>query len=208
MPTILTKGAVDVLLDRCVSVRYGDGIRPMTEEEKEKIRLQNQHFSENGLRVLAFAYKESNEMLCAQAECGYVFLGLISMVDPPRPESVKAVAEAKQAGIKTVMITGDHKVTATAIAKQIGIFEEGDLALTGMELDAMSEEELDQKIDKISVYARVSPENKILHCRRLAETGKYRFLTGDGVRCPRTEKSSIGVAMGITGTEFPRTLLP
>lgn len=133
----------------------------MTEEEKEKIRLQNQHFSENGLRVLAFAYKESNEMLCAQAECGYVFLGLISMVDPPRPESVRAVAEAKQAGIKTVMITGDHKVTATAIAKQIGIFEEGDLALTGMELDAMSEEELDQKIDKISVYARVSPENKI-----------------------------------------------
>lgn len=125
VPTILTKGAVDVLLDRCVSVRYGDGIRPMTEEEKEKIRLQNQHFSENGLRVLAFAYKESNEMLCAQAECGYVFLGLISMVDPPRPESVRAVAEAKQAGIKTVMITGDHKVTATAIAKQIGILRKG-----------------------------------------------------------------------------------
>lgn len=205
VPTILTKGAVDVLLDRCVSVRYGDGIRPMTEEEKEKIRLQNQHFSENGLRVLAFAYKESNEMLCAQAECGYVFLGLISMVDPPRPESVKAVAEAKQAGIKTVMITGDHKVTATAIAKQIGIFEEGDLALTGMELDAMSEEELDQKIDKISVYARVSPENKIRIVEGWQRRGNIVSMTGDGVNdAPALKKADIGVAMGITGTEVSK----
>ena len=205
VPTILTKGAVDVLLDRCVSVRYGDGIRPMTEEEKEKIRLQNQHFSENGLRVLAFAYKESNEMLCAQAECGYVFLGLISMVDPPRPESVRAVAEAKQAGIKTVMITGDHKVTATAIAKQIGIFEEGDLALTGMELDAMSEEELDQKIDKISVYARVSPENKIRIVEGWQRRGNIVSMTGDGVNdAPALKKADIGVAMGITGTEVSK----
>ena len=177
----------------------------MTEEEKEKIRLQNQHFSENGLRALAFAYKESNEMLCAQAECGYVFLGLISMVDPPRPESVRAVAEAKQAGIKTVMITGDHKVTATAIAKQIGIFEEGDLALTGMELDAMSEEELDQKIDKISVYARVSPENKIRIVEGWQRRGNIVSMTGDGVNdAPALKKADIGVAMGITGTEVSK----
>ena len=136
VPTILTKGAVDVLLDRCVSVRYGDGIRPMTRGRKRKDPPAEPALFRKWSPCSGLCYKESNEMLCAQAECGYVFLGLISMVDPPRPESVKAVAEAKQAGIKTVMITGDHKVTATAIAKQIGIFEEGDLALTGMELDA------------------------------------------------------------------------
>ena len=144
-------------------------------------------------------------MLCAQAECGYVFLGLISMVDPPRPESVRAVAEAKQAGIKTVMITGDHKVTATAIAKQIGIFEEGDLALTGMELDAMSEEELDQKIDKISVYARVSPENKIRIVEGWQRRGNIVSMTGDGVNDAQAlKKADIGVAMGITGTEVSK----
>lgn len=205
VPTILTKGAVDVLIDRCVAVRYGDGIRPMTDEEKEKIRRQNQSFSENGLRVLAFAYKESDEVLCTDAECGYVFLGLISMVDPPRPESVKAVAEARQAGIKTVMITGDHKVTATAIAKQIGIFKDGDLALTGMELDALSDVELDEKIDKISVYARVSPENKIRIVDGWQRRGNIVSMTGDGVNdAPALKKADIGVAMGITGTEVSK----
>ncbi len=205
VPTILTKGAVDVLIDRCVAVRYGDGIRPMTDEEKEKIRRQNQSFSENGLRVLAFAYKESDEVLCTDAECGYVFLGLISMVDPPRPESVKAVAEARQAGIKTVMITGDHKVTATAIARQIGIFKDGDLALTGMELDALSDEELDEKIDKISVYARVSPENKIRIVDGWQRRGNIVSMTGDGVNdAPALKKADIGVAMGITGTEVSK----
>ena len=123
------------------------------------------------------------------------------MVDPPRPESVRAVAEAKQAGIKTVMITGDHKVTATAIAKQIGIFEEGDLALTGMELDAMSEEELDQKIDKISVYARVSPENKIRIVEGWQRRGNIVSMTGDGVNdAPALAAADVGIAMG-TGTD-------
>ncbi len=205
VPTILTKGAVDVLIDRCVAVRYSDGIYPMTDEEKEKVRRQNQYFSESGLRVLAFAYKESDEVLCTDAECGYVFLGLISMVDPPRPESVKAVAEARQAGIKTVMITGDHKVTATAIAKQIGIFKDGDLALTGMELDALSDAELDEKIDKISVYARVSPENKIRIVDGWQRRGNIVSMTGDGVNdAPALKKADIGVAMGITGTEVSK----
>ena len=205
VPTILTKGAVDVLLDRCVNVRYSDGIRPMTEEEKEKIRLENQKFSENGLRVLAFAYKESEEVLCVDTECGYTFLGLISMVDPPRPESVKAVAEAAQAGIKTVMITGDHKVTATAIARHIGIFKDGDMALTGMELDALSDAELDEKIDKISVYARVSPENKIRIVDGWQRRGNIVSMTGDGVNdAPALKKADIGVAMGITGTEVSK----
>ena len=205
VPTILTKGAVDVLLDRCVAVRYADGIRTMTEEEKEKIRLQNQSFSENGLRVLAFAYKESDEVLSADSEYGYTFLGLISMVDPPRPESIRAVAEARQAGIRTIMITGDHKVTATAIARQIGIFRDGDLALTGMELDALSDEELDQKIDKISVYARVSPENKIRIVDGWQRRGNIVSMTGDGVNdAPALKKADIGVAMGITGTEVSK----
>lgn len=205
VPTILTKGAVDVLLDRCVAVRYADGIRTMTEEEKEKIRLQNQSFSENGLRVLAFAYKESDEVLSADSEYGYTFLGLISMVDPPRPESIRAVAEARQAGIRTIMITGDHKVTATAIARQIGIFRDGDLALTGMELDALSDEELDQKIDKISVYARVSPENKIRIVDGWQKRGNIVSMTGDGVNdAPALKKADIGVAMGITGTEVSK----
>lgn len=121
VPTILTKGAVDVLLDRCTHVRSCNVVHPMTEQEKDKIRRQNEIFSQNGLRVLAFAYKESNEILSADAEHGFIFLGMVSMVDPPRPESMEAVASAKRAGIRPVMITGDHKITAVAIARQIGI---------------------------------------------------------------------------------------
>ena len=205
VPTILTKGAVDVLLDRCTSVRYSDGVRPMTEKEKEKIRRQNQIFSEQGLRVLSFAYKESDEALSTESEYNFTFLGLISMVDPPRPESVEAVENAKRAGIKPVMITGDHKITAVAIAKQIGIYEEGDLALTGAELDALGDEELDEQITRISVYARVSPENKIRIVEAWQRKGNIVSMTGDGVNdAPALKKADIGVAMGITGTEVSK----
>lgn len=205
VPTILTKGAVDVLLDRCTSVRYTDGIRPMTESEKEKIRKQNQIFSENGLRVLAFAYKESDEPLSVDTEYNFIFLGLVSMVDPPRPESVQAVADAKKAGIRPVMITGDHKITAVAIAKRIGIFEDGDIALTGAELDALTDAELDDRITKISVYARVSPENKIRIVEAWQRKGNIVSMTGDGVNdAPALKKADIGVAMGITGTEVSK----
>ncbi len=205
VPTILTKGAVDVLLERCTSVHYSNGIKPMTEEEKEKIRKQNQSFSENGLRVLAFAYKESDEVLSIETEKNFTFLGLISMVDPPRPESVEAVSNAKRAGIRPVMITGDHKITAVAIAKQIGIFEDGDMAVTGAELDAMTQEELDTKIAQISVYARVSPENKIRIVEAWQRRGNIVAMTGDGVNdAPALKKADIGVAMGITGTEVSK----
>lgn len=205
VPTILTKGAVDVLLDRCTHIRYSDGVRPMTDAEKEKIKEQNKSFSENGLRVLSFAYKESDEVLGIDTEYGFTFLGLISMVDPPRPESVKAVADAKRAGIKPVMITGDHKITAVAIAKQIGIYEDGDLALTGEELDALTDEELAEKITKISVYARVSPENKIRIVDAWQKNGNIVSMTGDGVNdAPALKKADIGVAMGITGTEVSK----
>lgn len=205
VPTILTKGAVDVLLDRCSAVRCGEELRPMSDAEKEKIKRQNQTFSEQGLRVLAFAYKESDERLSVDAEYGFTFLGLISMVDPPRPESVQAVADAKRAGIKPVMITGDHKVTAVAIAKQIGIYAEGDLALTGAELDALTDAELDAEITKISVYARVSPENKICIVEAWQRKGHIVSMTGDGVNdAPALKKADIGVAMGITGTEVSK----
>ena len=205
--TVLTKGALDVLLDRTISIRTSSGVRPITEADKENILKQNMTFSENGLRVLAFAYKEvdASYTLSLENEKDFVFIGLVSMIDPPREESVQAVADAIRAGIKPVMITGDHKITATAIAKQIGIFKEGDLAVVGTELDAMSEEELDEKIEKISVYARVSPENKIRIVDAWQRKGVIVSMTGDGVNdAPALKKADIGVAMGITGTEVSK----
>ena len=207
VPTVLTKGALDVLLERSVSVRTSEGILPMTEEEKEKILRQNQEFSQQGLRVLSFAYKEVGEedRLTLESEKDFIFLGLVSMMDPPREESIAAVADAKRAGIRTVMITGDHKITAAAIAKKIGIFREGDMAVTGLELDQMSDEELDEKITKISVYARVSPENKIRIVDAWQRRGQIAAMTGDGVNdAPALKKADIGVAMGITGTEVSK----
>ena len=205
VPTILTKGAVDVLLDRCTHVRSCNVIHPMTEQEKDKIRRQNEIFSQNGLRVLAFAYKESDEVLSPDTEYGFIFLGMVSMVDPPRPESMEAVASAKRAGIRPVMITGDHKITAVAIARQIGIYEEGDFALTGAELDALTDKELDDKVSRISVYARVSPENKIRIVEAWQRKGNIVSMTGDGVNdAPALKKADIGVAMGITGTEVSK----
>ena len=207
VPTILTKGAVDVLLDRVVSIATTDGVREITKEDKENIIKQNQIFSENGLRVLAFAYKETrNEtVLTLDEECGFTFAGLVSMIDPPREESIGAVADAISAGIKPVMITGDHKVTATAIAKQIGIYRDGDMSVTGQELDAMSEEELGEVLETISVYARVSPENKIRIVDAWQKKGRIVAMTGDGVNdAPALKKADIGIAMGITGTEVSK----
>ena len=207
VPTVFTKGAVDVLLDRIEKIANGEGVRQITEEDKEKIVKQNQTFSENGLRVLAFAYKECKEedTLSMEKEYGYTFIGLVSMMDPPREESMEAVSDAIKAGIKPVMITGDHKVTATAIAKQIGIFQDQDMAVTGQELDKMSEEELDGVLEKISVYARVSPENKIRIVNAWQRKGNIVAMTGDGVNdAPALKKADIGVAMGISGTEVSK----
>ncbi|PAK97609.1 ATPase [Lactobacillus kefiranofaciens] len=205
VPTIFVKGAIDVLLDRCVNIRLDDEVRPITEEDKKQILTQNQHFSENGLRVLTFAYKESDEDLTPETENGFTFIGLVSEMDPLREESVEAVARAKKAGIRTVMITGDHKVTAVAIAKKIGIFNDGDMAVTGLELDKMSDEELEQKIEKIAVYARVSPENKIRIVNAWQKKDHIVSMTGDGVNdAPALKKADIGVAMGITGTEVSK----
>lgn len=205
VPTIFVKGAIDVLHDRCDNIRIGDEVRPITDEDRKKILAQNEHFSENGLRVLTFAYKEKDEDLAPETEHGFTFIGLVSEMDPPREESIEAVARAKKAGIRTVMITGDHKVTAVAIAKKIGIFSDGDIAVTGLELDKMSDEELEQKIEKIAVYARVSPENKIRIVNAWQKKDKIVSMTGDGVNdAPALKKADIGVAMGITGTEVSK----
>ena len=205
--TVLTKGALDVLLERAVSIATEDGERPITAADKEEYLLQNERFSENGLRVLAFAYKETakDEVLSLENETNFTLVGLVAMIDPPREETIQAVADAVGAGIRPVMITGDHKVTATAIAKQIGIFKEGDISITGQELDAMSEEELAEKLEHISVYARVSPENKIRIVSAWQKKGHIAAMTGDGVNdAPALKKADIGVAMGITGTEVSK----
>ena len=207
VPTVLTNGAEDVLLDRTCKIATKDGVREFTEQDRAAILKQNQIFSENGLRVLAFGYKEVSEEdnLSLENETDFIFIGLVSMMDPPREESKQAVADAKSAGIRTIMITGDHKVTATAIARQIGIFEEGDMAVTGQELDALSDSKLDQVLEKISVYARVSPENKIRIVDAWQRRGNIVSMTGDGVNdAPALKKADIGVAMGITGTEVSK----
>ncbi len=207
VPTLMTKGAIDVLLARSDRLMTSEGVRELTEADREEIMRVNNSLSEEGLRVLAFGYRELDcvRELSLDDEQGYVFIGLISMIDPPRPESVAAVADAKRAGIRTVMITGDHKVTATAIAKRIGIFGEGDLAVSGPELEQMTDEELDRKLIHISVYARVSPEHKIRIVTAWQRRGQIVAMTGDGVNdAPALKKADIGVAMGITGTEVSK----
>ncbi len=203
--TVLTKGAPDILLGRCTKILENGTNRALTASDKRAILRQNQMFSEEGRRVLAFACKETKEKLTVESENDLVFLGLVSMMDPPREESVQAVADAKSAGIRTIMITGDHKVTATAIAQKIGIFEEGDMALTGAELDELTDSELDRVIHQVAVYARVSPENKIRIVDAWQRRGCIVAMTGDGVNdAPALKKADIGVAMGITGTEVSK----
>ena len=204
---LFTKGAMDVILDRTGELMTKNGAIPMTPAWRQRLQEQNRAWSEKGLRVLAVAYRPLEEMECCslEAENGYVFLGMAAMMDPPRIESRPAVLSARRAGIRPVMITGDHKITAMAIAGKIGIMEEGDLALTGPELDAMKEEELDEKLENISVYARGSPEHKIRSVDAWQRKGCIVAMTGDGVNdAPALKKADIGVAMGITGTEVSK----
>ena len=206
-PTLFTKGAMDVLLSRSQWLLTSAGKVELTPERKEEIARVNMELSTEGLRVLAFAYRELDSVrpLTLEDENDFTFIGLISMIDPPRPEAVQAVADAKQGGIRTIMITGDHKVTATAIARQLGIFCDGDEALAGVELDNMTDAELDQRLEKISVYARVSPEHKIRIVNAWQRKGNIVSMTGDGVNdAPALKKADIGVAMGITGTEVSK----
>ena len=194
---VIVKGAFDMMAPRCVA---GD---------LETARKVTDAMSENALRVLAVAYKEIDAVpenpTSEELENGLTFMGLVGMIDPPRPEAKKAVAVCRKAGIKPVMITGDHVVTASAIAKELGILLEGDRAITGAELDAMTDSELDAQVENISVYARVSPENKIRIVKAWQRKGQVVSMTGDGVNdAPALKAADIGCAMGITGTDVAK----
>ena len=204
---MFTKGALDVILDRVKFIMTSDGIRELTLQDKNEILEVNRNLSESGLRVLSFAYRELNEVreLTLEDEYDYTFVGLISMIDPPREESKQAVADCITAGIKPIMITGDHKITASAIAKEIGILRDGDRAIEGLEIDKMSDEELRENVEHISVYARVSPEHKIRIVKAWQDKGQIVAMTGDGVNdAPALKQADIGIAMGITGTEVSK----
>lgn len=207
VPTMLVKGAVDVLLGKMNRIQLGEEVCPITEDDREKIAAQNQEFSREGLRVLGFAYKEvpADHELTIEDENDLIFIGLIAMMDPPREESKAAVEECKRAGIRPIMITGDHKVTAAAIAKRIGILKDESEACEGAEIDSLSDEELKDFVEGISVYARVSPEHKIRIVRAWQEKGNIVSMTGDGVNdAPALKQADIGVAMGITGSEVSK----
>lgn len=204
---MFTKGALDVILDRVKFIMTSEGVRELTDSDKSEILDANRRLSESGLRVLSFAYKELSQVkeLTLDDEYSYTFIGLISMIDPPREESKQAVEDCIIAGIKPIMITGDHKITASAIAKEIGILRDGDRAIEGLEIDKMSDEELKENIEHISVYARVSPEHKIRIVRAWQEKGQIVAMTGDGVNdAPALKQADIGIAMGITGTEVSK----
>ena len=205
--TMVTKGAVDVLERRVSMICTGGKERPITDEDLQEIRRVNEEYSQNGLRVLAVAYRklEQDRELTLEDEQGLTCFGLIAMMDPPRIESAQAVTRCIEAGIRPVMITGDHKVTASAIARRIGILREGDQACEGSELDALSDEELKDFVEKVSVYARVSPEHKIRIVRAWQEKGNIVAMTGDGVNdAPALKQADVGVAMGITGSEVSK----
>ena len=204
---LIVKGAVDCLLERTEQIWTKEGVREMTADDKEKIQKQNQEFSMEGLRVLAFTYRPLPEkhLLTAEDENHLIFLGLIAMMDPPREESKAAVAECIRAGIRPVMITGDHKITAAAIAKRIGILQNLSEACEGADIEHLSDEELKALVPNISVYARVSPEHKIRIVRAWQERGMIVAMTGDGVNdAPALKQADIGVSMGITGTEVAK----
>ena len=202
-----TKGAIDVLMPRMKYVLDSDGVRAINESDFDEIQKANLSYSENGMRVLAFAKKilSSDASIGLDDECDYIYIGLSAMTDPPREESKAAVADCISAGIKPIMITGDHKLTAVAIAKEIGIFKDGDKCLDGTELDNITDEELSAQLEQISVYARVSPVHKIRIVDLWQKKDKVVAMTGDGVNdAPALKKADIGVAMGITGTEVSK----
>ncbi len=205
--TMITKGAVDVMLKRTAYIEKNGEITSITTRDYDAIERNNVLLAEQGLRVLAFGYKKiSNQTsISFKDEKDFIFLGLIAMMDPPREESKKAVQDCINAGIKPIMITGDHKITATAIAKKIGILQSDEQACEGSMIDQMSDDELMNFVENVSVYARVSPEHKIRIVKAWQEKGNIVAMTGDGVNdAPALKQADIGVAMGITGTEVAK----
>ncbi len=206
---VFTKGACDVLLERCSKILINNEIKELTEEIKEEIRTANISMANKALRVLAFAYKDIKEIpkdiTSDNVENDLVFAGLVGMIDPPREEVKHAVEKCKMAGIRPIMITGDYKITAVTIGKELGILDEGSTAIEGKELDEISDEELMKNIEKYSIYARVSPKHKVRIVKAWQSRGKIVAMTGDGVNdAPSLKRANIGCAMGITGTDVSK----
>lgn len=206
-PIMITKGALDVLLPKVTRIKTSTGIFEITPQHRQKIEAMNRDFSMNGLRVLAIAYKEvlPLQKVDTRAERDLIFVGLVAMMDPPRKESKEAVESCIKAGIKPVMITGDHKITATAIAEQIGILQNPAEAIEGHALEGLTDQELQDKVQDYSVYARVTPAQKIRIVKAWQDKGHVVAMTGDGVNDgPALKQADIGVAMGVTGTEVAK----
>ena len=202
----ITKGAPDVLIEKCNKIWKNGKVEFLTEDEKKKIRMQNTKMADNALRVLAVGFRDVNiNYNIKNIENDLVFVGLIGMIDPPRDGVKQAVKTCKQAGIKTVMITGDHIATAKAIAKELGILTKKDMAITGAELDNISDKELEKRISEFSVFARVTPEHKVRIVKAWQKTGAVVAMTGDGVNdSPALKKADIGIAMGKGGTDVAK----
>ena len=204
---INTKGGLDEVLSACTKIETADGVRPITAEDIASLQALNQKMAESALRVLAMAYRPTDKVSSdmEEVEKDLIFVGITGMIDPEREEVIGAIQECRDAGIRTVMITGDHKATALAIASKIGIFRDGDKAITGTELDKLSEEEFDANVEKYSVYARIAPEQKVKIVTAWQKKGQIVAMTGDGVNdAPALKQADIGVSMGITGTEVAK----
>ncbi|MER3432751.1 MAG: magnesium-transporting ATPase [Leptolyngbya sp. ERB_1_1] len=206
---MFTKGSPEIVLERCQQIQIGDRVEPITQAQRTQILQRNNELAGNGLRVLGFAYKPLKEVPPEGAdeasEQGLVWLGLVDMLDAPRPEVREAVKRCRSAGIRPVMITGDHQLTASAIAQDLGISRPGDEVLVGRQLEQMSDQELEQHVDRVSVYARVAPEHKLRIVKALQRRGQIAAMTGDGVNdAPALKQADIGIAMGITGTDVSK----
>ncbi|MFP4297187.1 MAG: cation-translocating P-type ATPase [Spirulinaceae cyanobacterium] len=204
-----TKGSPELILERCHKGQMGDDIQPLTSEHRQEVLAANNRLAQQGLRVLGFAYKPLNDVPEAgqetETETEMIWLGLTGMLDAPRPEVKVAVQHSREAGIRPVMITGDHQLTARAIAEQLGIATANDLALTGPELEQLSQADLEAEVDRVSIYARVSPEHKLRIVKALQKQGRFVAMTGDGVNdAPALKQADIGIAMGITGTDVSK----
>ncbi len=203
------KGSPEIVLERCQQIQVSDRVEPITQAQRSQVLDRNNQLAGNGLRVLGFAYKPLREVPSETddeaTEQGLVWLGLVDMLDAPRPEVREAVKRCRSAGIRPVMITGDHQLTASAIAQDLGISKPGDEVLIGRELEQMSDQELERHVDRVSVYARVAPEHKLRIVKALQRTGQIAAMTGDGVNdAPALKQADIGIAMGITGTDVSK----
>jgi Ca2+-transporting ATPase len=207
--TVFTKGAPDLLLNDCTFIREDGVERPLDESDRKRIMAANDAYSDQALRVLALAYRnldqEPHSYAAEAIERDLTFAGLVAMIDPPRPEVREAMAKCRTSGIRTVMITGDHRNTAVAIARELGFYGDDSRALTGEDVDRLSDGELDAAVEHVSVYARVSPEHKLRAVRAWRRKGEIAAMTGDGVNdAPAVKEADIGVAMGITGTDVTK----